>query len=560
MRITELSRGPSSVYNNTVPRVDAVHAAVPVQILCIGRRSRAVSLETTAMKVDRRRFLMSSAVAMGACQGHVRAAGGEPSMDKATAFGERRIYYNNFAAHLLNAYNPNMLYPDLPCRWSDNDWGRLIDMVAGFGFTAFEFWLVPRLFCREGLSSDFGREFTRQITAVIDHAHTRGIKVILLAGLATVGSEWRTYCPNVPEEWEEVRWLWNAWTRALPRLDGVSIFPGDPGACSRNGCTAETYIDRSVEIAHLVRDNLPHAEIEFGTWGPPFFGWGIIEGPENWKGEFLPEYQGTAWRFDADRAKRSMDYLLTRLERFPDDTSVAINLGFNPDGEPVGEASAIEWAREIAEHRPIQTWDFSLTEGENAIVPHYRFARLFEKRRQERSAAPYRGGICFTMTPLLNQLSLYEAAQSFRTPDTDPDALAKAFYTDLFGPAGKEIVQYLPLFEVIQDWGNHTRVELSPEAYHRQMTALAECLRGLEGQAREDVPFHPGVDAYRRELLFFAELFAALSAPAPDYDALRRQYWERVYSIYDHLPQHVDPRPHHATDAVIQHFASRAES
>ncbi|MBT4498481.1 MAG: hypothetical protein HOC74_12200, partial [Gemmatimonadetes bacterium] len=47
-------------------------------------------------------------------------------------FGQRRIYYDNFAAHLLNAYNPNMLYPDLPHRWSDEDWRRLIDMLADF--------------------------------------------------------------------------------------------------------------------------------------------------------------------------------------------------------------------------------------------------------------------------------------------------------------------------------------------------------------------------------------------------------------------------------------------
>jgi len=32
-----------------------------------------------------------------------------------------------------------------------------------------------------------------------------------------------------------------------------------------------------------------------------------------------------------------------------------------------------------------------------------------------------RGGICYTMTPLLNQLSLFEAAQSFLNPDADFD-------------------------------------------------------------------------------------------------------------------------------------------
>jgi len=87
-------------------------------------------------------------------------------------FGARRIYYNNCAAHLLNAYNPNMLYPHLPYRWDDREWHRLIDMIAGFGFNAFEFWLVPRLFCREGIESKYGQEFIRQMNCVIDHAHS----------------------------------------------------------------------------------------------------------------------------------------------------------------------------------------------------------------------------------------------------------------------------------------------------------------------------------------------------------------------------------------------------
>ena len=63
-------------------------------------------------------------------------------------------------------------------------------------------------------------------------------------------------------------------------------------------------------------------------------------------------------------------------------------------------------------------------------------------------------------------------------------------------------------------------------------------------------------EEYRQELLFFADLFADLSGPAPDHAALRHKYWQRVYAIYDHLPQHVDPRPKLATDRLIEFFAS----
>lgn len=469
-------------------------------------------------------------------------------------FGSDRIYYNNFASHLLNAYNPNMLYPELAHRWSDADWFACIDMIAEFGFTHFEFWLVPRLFCRDGIDSDMGREFVRQMNAVIDHAHERGIKVIALCSLATVGSDWLTLCPNLPDEWTELKHLWNEWTYLLPGLDGVSIFPGDPGACSRNGCTAETYIDRSIEIAHLVKQNLTNAEIEFGTWGPPFFGWGLIRGPEGWQGEFVKEYQHTAWDFTKSRMERSMQHLVRRLPDFPDGTVIAINLGFNPDGNPEGDQNAIPWANEIARIHAIRTWDFSLTEGENNVVPHYRFERLFAQRRRERDAAPYTGGICFTMTPMLNQLSLWESAQSFINPDASHEALAEQFYERLFGPEGRRLVPYLPLFEVVKDWGNYLDTDPAAPEYHDRVAELRDLLEALSSSVNHDASLHPTPEIYRRELLFFAELFADLSGPAPDFDALSQRFWQRVYGIYDHLDEHVDPRPRHASKRLINAF------
>jgi len=473
-------------------------------------------------------------------------------------FGERRIYYNNFAGHLLNAYNPNMLHLGLPYRWSDHDWRACLDMIAGFGFNAFEFWLEPRLFCREGLSSDYGAAFTRQMRAIIDHAHTLGLDVILLAGLATVGSDWTTLCPNEPDAWSEIQALWQAWARELPGVDGISIFPGDPGACSRNGCTAETYIDRSIDIAHQVKAILPQVDIELGTWGPPFFGWGNIQGPPGWRGEFIPEYQHTAWDFDAGRAERSMEHLLRRLPDFPKATCIAINLGFNSDGIPRGEEDARPWARELARTNPIHTWDFSLTEGENAIVPHFRLDRLFAQRRREREAAPYRGGICFTMTPLLNQLSLYASARSFLDPDAVPLEVAGDFCARCFGEEGRALIGYLPLFEVLPDWGNYSAPSYDRVTFHQQAREMVELLHSLKAGVREDLPFHPSVERYRQELLFHADFLAAASAPAPDYDDLYQRYWERVYAIYDQLPEHIDPRPRRATRALVDHLAALA--
>ena len=201
-------------------------------------------------------------------------------MYRSPDFGSRRIYYNNFASHLLNAYSPNMLYPELPYTWSDADWQKLIDMIAGFGFNVWEFWLVPRLFSQEGLSSDFGKDFIRQVNTIIDYAHGRGIQVEMLCGLATTGSAWHTLCPNVQEEWAHIKALWSAWTRILPDLDIVGIFPGDPGACSRNGCTALTYIDKSIEIAELIKTEPAKKRNRISHMGTAVFGWGNLEGPD----------------------------------------------------------------------------------------------------------------------------------------------------------------------------------------------------------------------------------------------------------------------------------------
>ncbi|OGV86672.1 MAG: hypothetical protein A2340_12850 [Lentisphaerae bacterium RIFOXYB12_FULL_60_10] len=472
-------------------------------------------------------------------------------------FGDRRICYNNFAGHLLNAYNPNFMRPELGGAWETADWRRWIDMLASFGFNVYEFWLEPFWFCRSTVTSERGRSFARMMNAVCDHAHTRGVKVEMLVSLATVGPDWRTLCPNRPDEWREIRWLWDSWTRALPGVDVVGIFPGDPGGCSLNGCTAETYIDRSVEISGLIKKNIPAAEIEFGTWGPPFFAWGNLQGPDGWNNEFIPGYQHTAWTFDPARAERSMRHLLKRLPDFPPETAVAINLGFNPDGKSDGPDTAIPWAREIVKTNRIFTWDFSLTEGENAILPHYRFRRLFEQRRRERDAAPYAGGICFTMTPGLNQLSLWESAQSFLQPDADPDRLAEAFYVRLFGPEGRGLVSLLPLFEVVPDWGNLTGIEYHREPFHQAMRELSGRLEALAGRENHAIPFLPDVDTYRRELLWFARWFESVSGLSPDYDSLYQAYWNRVYSVYDRLPVHVDPRPRNATTNLVQFFKER---
>ena len=474
----------------------------------------------------------------------------------------RRSCYVNFGGHLLNAFNPNMTHPDLPNRWSDEDWSAFIDMIQDFGFNTFQFWLIPKLFSPAGMTERFGELFSRQMRGVIEYAAGRGVAVEMICSLSAVGENWHTHCPNVKAEWDECLHLWDYWTRQLPGLGAVMIFPGDPGGCSRNGCTTHTFIDGALQVAQIIKRNLPDAEVELSTWGSPFFGWGTMPAGPNSQGQFIPEIQHTGFDFDKDRADDAMTYLLRRLGDFPADTSVAINLAFNPDGDFTaddGRQDARQWAREIAKTHRILTWDFYLTESENAIVPHYRFDRLFAQRRRERQAAPYSGGICFTMTPLLNQLSLYQSAQSLLDPDADHRQLTRQFYQRLFGPQAGELADLLPLLEVIPDQGNYAAIDLDRPQYHRQMQRGRQLLRDLAGTVDQDVPFHPSVDTYRRDLLFYFDLFAELSGPAPDFDELARRYWKKVYAIHDSLPAHVDPRPHMVTSRVIGFFDPNAD-
>ena len=86
------------------------------------------------------------------------------------------------------------------------------------------------------------------------------------------------------------------------------------------------------------------------------------------------------------------------------------------------------------------------------------------------------------------------------------------------------------------------------------MSELSGFLESLRPLPVPGFPFHPSPEVYRQELLFYARLFADLSAPKPDYPALRQAYWQRIYAIYDHLPPHVDPRPHAAVDRLVEYF------
>ena len=503
-----------------------------------------------------------------------------------------RICYVNFAQHLQNAYNPNLLFDAPTGRWTRQDWERFIDMISAFRFNVFEFWLVPTLFSPEALKGGkLQADFAETMNHVIGYAKRRGVAVHPIQAVNCVGRGWHYHCPKDPKEHAEIVALWDYWSRTLRGNDYIGFFPGDPGGCTRNGCTAETFVDLCLELSKVVRKNNPGVTVEIGTWGSPFAGWGV-----------------QLWHGKPPRARRSMDYLLAKLPEFPKGTLVSINQGFSPDCHPSHGGSGKPFARRAAQTNAVLTWDYSVTEGEGTVLPHCRVRRMFARRREELALGCYSGGICYTMAPKLNCLSLFACAEAYWNPALEPDAVLADYGRLVFGDALAAIGPLLEELEVIPDWGYYAPFPYSPQRLQKSMARLLPLLEKADPKAEPRLPLAPTMAEHRHSYLFFADLFgqcatfaAALEeaaklakaagrapksrkellsldeieqlAAAPDdfpqkarlrtlaaeiraidVRKLRRSYWDTVYGIYDKAGQIQSPRAQGATTTLFRRF------
>ena len=379
-----------------------------------------------------------------------------------------RICYVNFAEHLQNAFNPNLLF-DVPAnRWSRTDWERFIDMISAFRYNIFEFWLVPTLFSPEALKgAKIQREFAETINHVIAYGKRRGVAVHPIQAVNTVGSQWHFHCPNDPTERAEIFTLWDHWSRTMRGNEYIGLFPGDPGGCTRNGCTAQTYVDLCLDLAKVIRKNNPAVRIEVGTWGEPFGGWGV-----------------PLWTGKPDRAERSMRYFLSKLTAFPQGTFTSINLGFSPDCQPDSHGGdGRPYAKEAAKICPVLTWDYSVSEGEGTVSPRCRVRRMFEQRREELALGCYSGGICYTMAPKLQCLSLFCCAEAWWDPGRKPDAVLADYGQWIFSEERAEIGPLLEEFEVVPDWGYYPPFPYSPQRLRAKMTKLLTLLEKVDADS-----------------------------------------------------------------------------
>ena len=460
----------------------------------------------------------------------LRVDGGRLKLDVARAverpqFSER-ICYVNFAEHLENHFNPNVVFDTPRDRWSDEDWKRFIDMVSAFRFNVFEFWVPPALYGPESLrGGKMPAEFVATMNRVMAYAQRRGVTVEPIVDVNTIGTSWHFDCPNDPKEKAEILALWDHWSRAFQGYGAIGIGPGDPGGCTRNGCTAETFVDLSLELSRIAHTNNPAAQIEVMTWGDPFSGWGV-----------------PIWTGDTNRAARAMEYFLKKLPEFPPGTRTSINIGFSGDCDPNSNGGdGRPYAKRAAQTRTVTTWDYSVTEGEGPVVPHCRIRNIFEHRRREEKLGFYSGGICYTMAPRLNCASLFASAEAWWNPDQDPEAVLREYGRLIFGPQSADIGSLLEEFEVIPDWGFRSPIPYSPQRLQASMARLQTALAGIRPASESRLPLATTLETYKQSLDFFARLFeqfadcavkvedlsrasraAGLSAPVSLDDALAR--------------------------------------
>ncbi len=506
-----------------------------------------------------------------------------------------RICYVNFAEHLQNAFNPNVLFDTPVNRWTTAEWERFIDMASSFRYNIFEFWLVPTLFSPEALhGGKIQRQFVETINHVIAYAKRRGVAVHPIIA-NTAGQNWQTLCPNDPKERAELFALWDYWSRTMRGNEYMGIFPGDPGGCCRNGCTAETFVDMCLDLSKVLQRNNPGVKIEVASWGEPFAGWGV-----------------PLWTGDGKRAEKSMRYFLAKLPEFPPGMFASINQGFNPDCNPTSLGNdGRPFAKEAAKTRPVLTWDYSVTEGEGTVSPRCRVRRMFQQRLAELAQGCYSGGICYTMAPKLNCLSIFCCAEAYWNPNLKPEGVLADFGRLVFGERRAAIGPLMEEFEVIPDWGYYAPFPYSPERLQKSMARLLPMLEGVSPESKSRLPLAPTMAEYRKSLSYYADLFqrlasvaldleqarklalksghipasrrdllsladleetlaaagdfaerAALSAVAArlrqaDVAALRKGYAKTVYGIYDSgIPAPVDPRSGDATNNLFNLFHS----
>ena len=234
--------------------------------------------------------------------------------------------------------------------------------------------------------------------------------------------------------------LWDYWSRAMRGNEYMGIFPGDPGGCCRNGCTAETFVDLCLELSKVVRKNNPGVKIEVATWGEPFAGWGV-----------------PLWTGDRRRAN---DAFPVEAARVPARHVCQHQPGFQPRLQPARTAATAAVRPGGRQDPPRAHLGLQRYRGRGHGLAALPGAPHVPTAPRGIEQGCYSGGICYTMAPKLNCLSIFCCAEAYWNPPSSPRACWPTL-ADLSGPERAAIGPLLEEFEVIPDWGYY-----APFPYH----------------------------------------------------------------------------------------------
>lgn len=455
-----------------------------------------------------------------------------------------RAAYINDSAHQANNYDPNLVYPVATYRWPMAKWKRYIDQMAFFRYNVLEIWLVPEMFTPKALKGGGVYDYVRDtINAVARYARARGIEVEMLNGinvsvdrgrlLNTVSPVYknmpvyRYLSPNKPKQKALMFALWNHWSKALSEVDLWSLFPGDPGGCAEQGCGPDTYVDLSIQISHIIRENNPKATIDICPW--QFFGWG-----PTWPTEL---------RKDTARVDRGYRYLVSKVGAFPPNTVFSPNLNDFTSEPPIRGAAGrggntIQYIDAI--HRQghlLHTWTYFVTGGEGWLNHHDKVAAIIKQRRIE-AKYPESGGICYTMTPSLNLLNQYACAEAFWNPHVTVDQVMQSFTDGVFGTSEPKLIGIFPSLDQgpIVGYTFAKPPTWNPDfsQIHAQMTSDLDVLHSLPFNRPTRFDLVIPAREYASELAYFANFYKQMSSLGEAVSEARRLV--RQSPRFEHVP------------------------
>ena len=83
------------------------------------------------------------------------------------------------------------------------------------------------------------------------------------------------------------------------------------------------------------------------------------------------------------------------------------------------------------------------------------------------------------------------------------------------------------------------------------MTILSSVLRSATTDVSATT-LVPDAERYQQDLLWFARQFLALAGDQPDRAQIKRDYWQKTFAIYNHIPMSVDERADQAATKFSQ--------